>query len=70
MTMSKVHLNTVALVVAGLCLAVWGLAGLSTYKVGKVYEHRGDHGFRYALLTRVEKRLHLPMTPPPQKADA
>ena len=68
--MTKVQTNRTALIVAALCLAVWAMAGLSTFKIGKVYEHRGDHGFRYALLTRIEKRLHLPLTPAPAKDSA
>jgi hypothetical protein len=57
--MMKVQTNSTALAVIGLCLAVWASLALSGAKLGYVYEHRGAHGFRQALLMRVEHRLGL-----------
>lgn len=55
----KVQTNSTALAVMALCLAVWASLALSGLKLGYVYEHRGAHGFRQALLMRVEHRLGL-----------
>jgi hypothetical protein len=57
--MMKVQTNRTALAVIALCLAVWASVALSGLKLGYVYEHRGAHGFRQALLMRVEHRLGL-----------
>jgi hypothetical protein len=57
--MMKVQTNSTALAVIGLCLAVWAFLAFSGAKLGYVYEHRGAHGFRQALLMRVEHRLGL-----------
>lgn len=55
----KVRTNSTALAVVGLCLAVWASIAVSGAKLGYVYEHRGAHGFRHALLMRVEHHLGL-----------
>jgi hypothetical protein len=67
--MTRAHINWTAATVLAFCLGVWAVSAGSTFKLGKVYQHRGAYGFRYALLTRIEKRLHLPITPAPAKAD-
>ncbi|MDB5430271.1 MAG: hypothetical protein JWP35_1387 [Caulobacter sp.] len=55
--MTKTDVNWPAVVVIAICATVWAAAAGSSYKLGKVYEHRGPQGFRHALMERVEHRV-------------
>ena len=61
--MTRVHLNNSALAVLALCVGMWAVAAGSTLKLGDIYEHRGAHGFRHALMVRLEHRLGLQPRP-------
>ena len=57
--MTKARINWPAVAVITLCASVWAAAAGSSLKLDDIYQHRGAHGFRQALLMRVEHRLGL-----------
>ncbi len=61
--MTKADVNWPAVAVVAICASLWGAAAGSTWKLGKVYEHRGPQGFRHALVERMEHRLDQLVSP-------
>lgn len=52
------RINPWALGAVAFCMAAWALTGVTGVKLAGVYADRGPHGFRYALETRLDHRLH------------
>lgn len=52
------RINPWAVGAVAFCTVVWALTGVASAKLAGVYADRGPHGFRYALETRLDHRLH------------